>query len=100
MNPIKELSLPNYAAVAILQQLGMLAPSQKQITIMESVISMMTNPQQIEPETIRLCVGNNKLAYYFLFVKINEYCKLIRSEQVFLLDLDLEDELVEEEEPA
>lgn len=100
MNPIKELSLPNYTAIAVLQQFGTVDPSKQQITIMESVISMITNPQQIDPETIRLCVGDNKLAYYFLFVKINEYCKLIRSEQVFLLDLDIEDEEVEEEEVA
>ncbi len=89
MNPIKELSLPNYTAVAILEQLNILDPTQKQIDILESMILMMSNPQQIEPETIRQCVGNDDLAYYFLFVKTNEWCQL-KSEDAFFVDFENE----------
>ena len=84
MNPIKELSLPNYAAVAVLEQLGILDPTQKQINIMESMVLMTSDPQQIEPETIRQCVGNDELAYYFLFVKTNEWCQLKSEEEFFV----------------
>ncbi len=91
MNPIKELSLPNYTALAILEQLNTV-DTQKQINILESIILMMSNPRQIEPETIRQCVGNDDLAYYFLFVKSNEWCKLRNDEEIIV---DFENELEE-----
>lgn len=91
MNPIKELSLPNYAALAILEQLNTV-DTQKQINILESMILMINNPQQIEPETIRQCVGTDDLAYYFLFVKTNEWCQLKSEEKSFV---DSENELEE-----
>ncbi len=92
MNPITELSLTNYTALAILEQLDTV-DTQRQIDILKSMILMATNPQQIEPETIRQCVGANNLAYYFLFVKTNERCKLKSDEEILV---DFENELEEE----
>jgi hypothetical protein len=85
MNPIKELSLPNYTAIAFLENLGISDPNQKQINITETMITMVTHPEETDPETIRQCVGDNNLAYYFLFIKTNEWCKLKRDEE-FLID--------------
>ncbi len=83
--------MPNYTALAILEQLNTV-DTQKQINILESIILMMSNPRQIEPETIRQCVGNDDLAYYFLFVKSNEWCKLRNDEEIIV---DFENELEE-----
>jgi hypothetical protein len=82
MNPIKELSLINYTTIAILERLGLSNPSLEQIDIMESMVLMATHPQQIEPETIRQCVGDNNLAYYFLFIKANEGCKVKDNKEI------------------
>lgn len=90
MNPLKDLSLPNYAAVAISDRLGLLDPSREQIEILEYTLLIGTYPQQVNPEIIRKCVGNNNLAYYFLFTKINEWCQLLKSDldEEFLIDFE------------
>lgn len=95
VNPIKKLSLPNYTALTILDRLGLSDPSLEQIKIMESTVLIGTYPQQIDAETLRQCVGDNSLAYYFLLVKTNEWCKLKSNEELLV---DFESQLEEKEE--
>jgi hypothetical protein len=66
---IEELSLPNYAAVSILERLGIKDPSLDQVDIMESVVLMASYPHKVKPGTIEQCVGDDKLAALFLYLK-------------------------------
>ncbi len=61
-----KLSLSNYTAISILERLGLLNPTQEQIDIMESMVLIATHPQKISTKKMKLCVGNNELAYSFL----------------------------------
>lgn len=62
-------SLADYTVKAILRQLGIITPTEKQIDIMESIVAIMGESGKIRPETIRKCVGNADLAYCYLFLK-------------------------------
>ncbi len=69
LDTIEELSLPNYTAVSILERLGITDPSLEQVNIMESVVLMASYPNQVKSGTIEQCVGNDKLAALFLYLK-------------------------------
>ncbi len=71
MDIIDDLSLTNYIAVTILERLGV-DPSQEQIDIIESLILMLAYPQAVDSDTIKQCIGNDKLAYYFLCFRNKE----------------------------
>lgn len=74
MDIMKDLSLTNYAAVAILEHMG-INPSQKQIDTIESLVEMLSYPLEIDSDTIKECVGDDKLAYHFLIIKVKELHK-------------------------
>lgn len=71
MDIMSDLSLPNYTAIAILEHSGF-DLTQKTIDILEALVLMITNPYSVGSDTIKQCVGGDKLAYYFLAIKINE----------------------------
>ena len=62
-------SLADYTVKTILKQLGITAPTEKQIDIMESIVAMIGESARIRPDTIRKCVGSADLAYCYLFLK-------------------------------
>jgi hypothetical protein len=84
MDQIKELSLTHYTALAVLEQLGLSNPTQEQINTMESMVLLASYPQNATTDTIQQCVGNDKLAYYFLYVKNNEWHKVKGNQEIFL----------------
>lgn len=65
---IEDLSLSNYTAVSILERLG-ISPNQEQVDLMESVLLLATYPNKVKTETIRHCVGEDTLAYLFLYLR-------------------------------
>ena len=84
MDQIKELSLTHYTAIAVLTQLGITDPTKEQIDIMESIVLLASYPQSATTDTILECVGDDKLAYYFLYVKNNEWHKVKGNQEIFL----------------
>jgi hypothetical protein len=62
---LEKLCLTNYTAISILERLG-ISPNQEQINLMESVLLMATYPRKVKAETIKHCVGEDRLAYAFL----------------------------------
>lgn len=68
LDSIEELCLTNYAAVLFLERLG-IDPSPEQISITESMVLMGTYPKKVTPKTIEQCVGNDKLASLFLYLR-------------------------------
>jgi hypothetical protein len=84
MDQIKELSLTLYTAMAVLTQLGITDPTLEQIDTMESMVLLASYPQDATTDTILECVGNDKLAYYFLYVKNNEWHKVKGNQEIFL----------------
>lgn len=69
LDSIEALSLPNYTAISILDCLGIKDPSLEQVDIMESVVLMASYPQKVKPIFIKQCVGDDKLAALFLYLK-------------------------------
>lgn len=59
----------NYTAVSILERLGLSSPSEAQIRLIESLLLMLTRPEKINPKMIKHCIGDDKLAYSFLYLK-------------------------------
>jgi hypothetical protein len=68
LDDIRTLSLPNYIAVLISERLGIDA-SQEQIDIIESLVLMATYPKKVKDKTLKKCIGDDKLAYFFLYLK-------------------------------
>lgn len=68
LDSIEELCLPNYIAVSFLERLG-IDPSPEQINITESMVLMGTYPKKVTLKTIKQCVGNDKLASLFLYLR-------------------------------
>ena len=71
LEDIKNLSLPNYTALLISERLGIDA-SQEQIDILESLVLMATYPKKVKDKIIKKCIGTDKLAYFFLYLKNKE----------------------------
>lgn len=69
LESIEELSLPNYTAVLFLERLGIKDPSPEQVDIMEFMVLMGTYPHKIKSRDIEDCVGGDKLAALFLYLK-------------------------------
>lgn len=68
LDNIKSISLPSYTATLILDRLGINA-SQEQIDIIESLVLMATYPKKVKDKMIRRCVGDDEIAYFFLYLK-------------------------------
>lgn len=68
LDSIEELCLVNYAAVTFLDCLGV-DPSQERINIMELMVLMATYPKKVTLDMIKKCVGNDKLAALFLYLR-------------------------------
>lgn len=68
MENIKNLSLPNYIALLISERLGIEA-NQEQIDILEALVLMATYPKKVKDKIIKKCIGNDELAYFFLYLK-------------------------------
>jgi hypothetical protein len=65
---LDKLSLTNYTAIAILERMG-IDPTREQITIIESLVLMASHPKKVKSRTIKRCVGEDTLAYLFLYLK-------------------------------
>lgn len=68
LDSIEDLCLINYTAVLFLERLNT-APSPEQITLMEFMVLMATYPKKVTTDMIEKCVGNDKLASLFLYLK-------------------------------
>lgn len=76
MNIMKDLSLTNYVAISVLENLG-IDPSQKQIDVIELLVLMATYPLEIDAEVIKRCLSGDKLAYHSLVIKNKELYKRV-----------------------
>lgn len=68
LDDIKTLSLPNYIALLISERLGIVA-SQEQIDILEALVLMATYPKKVKDKIIKKCIGDDELAYLFLYLR-------------------------------
>ena len=68
LDSIEEICLPNYTAVSILERLG-IDPNQEQIDIIESLVLMASYPKKVNSKMIAQCVGSDKLASLFLYLR-------------------------------
>lgn len=52
----------NYIAIRVLEKIGLTEPNQKQIDVIETLISLATNKEHFTPEKFEFCTGHDCIA--------------------------------------
>ncbi len=75
---LEDLSLTTHTAILTLERLGV-DPDQAQIDIMEAIVLMVIDPKRVNSKTIERCVGKDKLAGLFLYLKNKELRRIFHE---------------------